>query len=38
MGARFLDWMVEHREGVIGFFIGLVVGGFLGSLVGYLAK
>ena len=34
----FTDWMASHREVVIAFVCGLIVGGFLGSLGGYLAK
>jgi len=32
------DWMASHREVVIAFVLGLIVGGGLGSLAGYLAK
>jgi len=32
------DWMATHREVVIAFVLGLIAGGVLGALSGYLAK
>ncbi len=28
----FKDWIAEHPEGVVGFFIGLITGGALASI------
>ena len=36
MGARILDWMATHREVVIAFTVGLIVGGVLGMLGAWL--
>lgn len=35
LGARFLDFLAGHKEGVIGFVLGLIAGGFLA--VGYFS-
>ena len=35
--ARFLDWMKMNQAFMTGLFIGVIVGGLLGSLASYLA-
>ena len=36
MGAKLLDWMATHREVVIAFTAGVIVGGVLGMIGAWL--
>ena len=36
--ARIADWIALNKVAVVSFTVGLIVGGFLGSLGGYLAR
>lgn len=36
--ARILDWIALNKVAVVSFTLGLIAGGVLGSLGGYLAK